>query len=157
MKDRLQASFFALLCATAFLTAACGSSGSDSAPLTPGAVEIQAGDGLSFNSPHITVAAGTTVRWRNVGQEHGHTVTSGTSSKAADRPGAEFDAELPQGGTFEFVFDEVGDHPYFCRPHEAMGMKGVVTVIPAGTDAGTASSAASGDASDAGSGGGYGY
>jgi len=156
MRDRLQASFPAWFFAAAFLTGACGSSGSDSAPLTPGAVEIQAGDALSFNQPHITVAAGTTVRWRNVGQEHGHTITSGVSSKAADRPGAEFDAELPQGGTFEFVFDEVGDHPYFCRPHEAMGMKGVITVTAAGTDAGTAKSTGPGDGVDGGSGG-YGY
>src|SRR5215813_2033691 len=119
-------SFSAVLVA-AFLAAACSSPSSDSAPIAASAVEINASDALSFNQPHITVAPGTTVRWKNVGSST-HTITSGLSSKAADQPGAAFDAQLPAGATFEVTFDEAGDHPYFCRPHEGMGMKGVVTV-----------------------------
>jgi len=140
----------------AFLAAACSSTSSDSAPITADAVEIKASDALTFSSPHITVAPGTTVRWRNVGS-HAHTVTSGLSSKAADQPGAEFDAQLPGGATFEFTFDEVGDHPYFCRLHEAMGMKGVITVAPTGADGGTAASSDIVDPADAGTGYGNGY
>src|SRR5262249_34634390 len=104
----------------------------------------------------ITVAPGTTVRWKNVGSST-HTITSGLSSKAADRPGIDFDARLPAGATFEFTFEEVGDHPYFCRPHEGMGMKGVVTVAPGGADGGTAAGTDPGNPADAGNGYGDGY
>jgi plastocyanin len=152
----------------AFFAAACAANGSsNSGAITPGADEIVIGSSLSFSPPHLTVAAGTTVRWRNAGP-YGHTVTSGLSSKAADHPGAEFDTQLPSGETFEFTFDEVGDHPYFCRPHEGMGMKGVITVTAATAapaDAGPQSDSAGGTdnggggggGGSGGGGGGYGY
>jgi hypothetical protein len=58
-----------------------------------------------------------------------HTVTSGLSSRPEDRPGALFDVEssddLP---LFVYRFPDPGDYPYFCRPHEDMGMKGRVLV-----------------------------
>jgi len=142
----------------AALLAACGSSDSTYGTLTPGPDEIQVGDSLSFTPAHLTVTAGTTVRWVNAGP-FDHTVTSGASSNPADAPGADFDAELEPGGTFEFTFQAVGNHPYFCRLHEGMGMKGIVTVTaPSGADAGGDTGNGSGDpGGGGGGGGGYGY
>jgi plastocyanin len=120
----------------AALLAGCGSSDSISETLTPGPNEILVGQSLSFTPSHLTVTAGTTVRWMNSGP-FDHTITSGTSSRPVDRPGTDFDDVFRSGGTFEFTFEELGDHPFFCRPHESMGMKGVVTVTaPPAADAG---------------------
>jgi plastocyanin len=123
-------SFSRWFCMAALVTSACGASTSESIPLSAGPNEVVIGEAVTFSPAHLTVPAGTTVHWRNAGP-FGHTVTSGASSKPADRPGADFDANLPAGGTFDFTFADVGDHPYFCRPHESMGMKGIITVTPA--------------------------
>ena len=114
----------------AVLVAGCGSTDSANETLNPGLNEVLIGQTLTFAPAHLTVPVGTAVHWRNVGP-FDHTVTSGLSSKAADGPGEEFDRVLGSGKEFDFTFDTVGDHPYFCRPHEPMGMKGVVTVLPA--------------------------
>ena len=98
---------------------ACGSSGSQ--------LEIVAGDALMFAPVSLSVPVGTTVRFRNGGSTP-HTVTSGASSNLADSPGALFDSQLDASAIFEFTPTKIGDQPYFCRFHEAMGMKGVITV-----------------------------
>jgi plastocyanin len=140
----------------ALLAAACGSSVADPVAIQPEPSDIVIGGSLAFAPAHLVVPAGTTVHWRNDGP-YAHTVTSGLSSKAADSPGVDFDAKLPSGATFDFTFEEVGDHPYFCRPHEGMGMKGVVTVTePSDADAG-AGSGSGGDTNGGGGGGGGGY
>ena len=105
-----------------------GGSGATATATSP--IEIEASDTLMFSPAKLTVVVGTTVHWRNTGTV-AHTVTSGASSKAADAPGVLFDSPLPGGGTFDFTFTTVGDQPYFCRYHEAMGMTGVVTVTAA--------------------------
>ena len=156
-------SLFVGFCLAALLAAGCGTDTTDPAPIAAAPNEIVVGDAVSFSPPHLTVTVGTTVRWRNAGP-FDHTVTSGTGSRAGD-VGAEFDAKLPAGGGFEFTFDTVGDHPYFCRPHEGMGMKGTVTVTAApdgdaGTAGGVGSSGGGGGGSGdtgGGYGGGYGY
>jgi plastocyanin len=93
-------------------------------------VEIEAAEGFVFTPAHLTVAAGTTVRWTNKGAVP-HTVTSGASSRSSDNPGALLDRNLPAGGTVEMTFTTAGDWPYFCRYHEGMGMAGTVTVTAA--------------------------
>jgi len=110
--------------------AGCSAGDSMTETLNPGPNEILIGGQLSFTPAHLTVTVGTTVHWINSGP-FDHTVTSGLSSKVADSPGEEFDRGLGSGKSFDFTFDSVGDHPYFCRPHERMDMKGVVTVVPA--------------------------
>jgi plastocyanin len=82
-----------------------------------------------FNPDEISIFAGDTVRWEHEPGEGFHTVTSGLSSKPEDDPGALFDAESSDGNpVFAYRFAGTGDFPYFCRPHEHMGMKGVVRV-----------------------------
>jgi YVTN family beta-propeller protein len=91
------------------------------------AAEIEATDGFAFRPAHLTVPAGSVVRWTNKGAIP-HTVTSGASSRPADSPGVVFDGVLASGATFQRTFTAAGDWPYFCRYHEGMGMAGVVTV-----------------------------
>ncbi len=82
--------------------------------------------GITFVPDDITITQGDTVRWVHGGQSH--TVTSGTGA-ADPQVGALFDAPLDLAHPlFEFVFADAGDVPYFCRPHELMGMTGIVRV-----------------------------
>ena len=71
---------------------------------------------------------GDTVRWEHEPMEMYHTVTSGTGN-ADPRAGEIFDAsssdEFP---VFEYTFEDVGTEPYFCRPHERLGMVATVYV-----------------------------
>jgi plastocyanin len=81
--------------------------------------------GISFSPASLTIHVGDTVRWTSSGS---HTVTSGTG--AADlSAGSLFDQTLNSGGSFTRVFETAGVYQYFCRPHEAAGMKGTVTVL----------------------------
>jgi YVTN family beta-propeller protein len=89
---------------------------------------VQANDQFAFDPQHLTVTAGTVVRWTNKGAVP-HTVTSGQSSRQADHPGADLDRQLPSGGVVERTFATPGDWPYFCRYHEGMGMTGLLTVV----------------------------
>ncbi len=84
--------------------------------------------GTAFVPASVSVKKGTTVKFMNV-SPMGHTVTSGTGSGAAGA-GAKFDKNVAAGKSVSVKFNTVGTVPYFCRPHEAMGMKGVVTVTP---------------------------
>ncbi|MEM7261393.1 MAG: plastocyanin/azurin family copper-binding protein [Planctomycetota bacterium] len=77
----------------------------------------------------LQIFEGDMVRWEHEPMEMLHTVTSGASSAPADNPGALFD-EISSDGSpvFEFTFTDVGVVPYFCIPHETLGMSGVVFV-----------------------------
>ncbi len=86
------------------------------------AVEVGAGsDGLLFAPPAVRVDAGTTVVWEWTGAGGAHNVV--------DEGGA-FESELKgdAGATFEYTFEEAGTYTYYCNPHQAQGMKGVVVV-----------------------------
>ena len=78
-----------------------------------------------FDEANITVPVGTTVTWVQNGN-NSHTTTSydGLWDSSLIAGGS--------GGTFSFTFNEPGTYTYFCRPHEAMGMVGTVTVTGGG-------------------------
>ncbi len=77
----------------------------------------------------VSIFAGDSVRWEHEPNEDFHTVTSGLSSNPADDPGALFDEESSDAKpVFVYQFDAPGEQPYFCRPHEVMGMTGLVRV-----------------------------
>ncbi len=76
---------------------------------------------IQFRPQELTIAAGTTVVWRNQDNVL-HTVTAGTRGRPTDL----FDAEVPAGESFSFTFDEPGTYDYYCRPHS--GMAGTVVV-----------------------------
>ena len=87
-----------------------------------GEVIVINASGTSFSDADVTIAPGTTVRWVRQDPEMSHTVTPDGHSEWTS-------ASLSSNGdTFEHTFDEAGEFPYFCIPHQAQGMTGVITV-----------------------------
>ncbi|WP_158057468.1 plastocyanin/azurin family copper-binding protein [Halorussus halophilus] len=107
--------------------------------------EYDIGMGSTFFRPtELTVKKGTTVVWRNTGNRR-HTVTAyegqlpdgaeyfasgGFDSEQAARDGwmGGLEGRINAGTTFEHTFDVVGEHHYFCIPHEPGGMTGKIVV-----------------------------
>jgi plastocyanin len=81
---------------------------------------------MTFSPSRVTVAQGTTVRFRNT-SGLSHTVTSGAGS-ADPTAGKLFDQVLRPGKSVSITFSKTGTVPYFCRPHESHGMKGSIVV-----------------------------
>jgi plastocyanin len=88
------------------------------------ATTVDAGDDF-FEPRNLTVRAGTTVQWTNMGQRP-HTVT-------ADN-GAFNSGNLNSGQGFSFTFSTAGTYPYYCEYHGSrggQGMAGTITVTAA--------------------------
>ena len=75
--------------------------------------------GLAFVPTEMHVAPGATVLWTN-SSPLAHTVTADD--------GAYDSGSLDAGATFTWVFDAPGVYTYFCAPHKALGMLGVIVV-----------------------------
>ncbi len=97
----------------------CGSD-SPTDPPESGVVEIQLLD-QSFSRSQLTIEPGTTVRWVNQGNID-HTVTPDGHNEWQR---ATFSDE---GDTFEHTFETEGEFPYFCEPHQSLGMVGTIVV-----------------------------
>ncbi|WP_349367776.1 plastocyanin/azurin family copper-binding protein [Salinarimonas sp.] len=99
----------------------------------PAAVVEMTND-LEFVPESVTIRAGETVEWRNVGTA-AHTVTA-DPDEAADPDhvvlpeGAETfnSGVITGGGSFTHTFEAPGRYAYFCIPHERTGMLGEVIV-----------------------------
>src|SRR6185503_6069275 len=78
-------------------------------------VDIKA---LKFG-PDVTVAAGTTVTWKN-SDTVPHTVTEG--SNGVEAPDARFDVQLPVGKSGSFTFTDAGTYKVTCTIHPTMNM-----------------------------------
>lgn len=74
----------------------------------------------SFDRPDITIARGTTVRWVNNGGTHTVTPDGHTQWQRAVTSEA--------GEVLRHTFNEAGTFPYYCEPHRAVGMTGVIRV-----------------------------
>lgn len=93
--------------------------------VSAGAATVQVQQaGLTFSPDDITIDVGDTVEW--VWSSGFHTVTNGTGGADPD-VGNLFDLTLTSG-TVSYTFQTAGDVPYFCRPHEGLGMAGIVRV-----------------------------
>ncbi len=97
-------------------------------------IVVELNDKLRFVPTQITIKAGDTVEWRNIGSIR-HTVTAdprrAPSSRNVELPdGAEaFDSGLMMGGqSFRHTFSEPGVYRYVCLPHERARMLGTVIV-----------------------------
>jgi plastocyanin len=92
---------------------------------------------FGFDSPSITIEAGSTVTWTNTGNAP-HTVTADDGT---------FDSgTLDNGGTFSFTFDTPGTYTYHCEIHPNMTAEIVVTEAGgAGTTGGDGGNASGGD------------
>ncbi|WP_049936237.1 halocyanin domain-containing protein [Haloplanus natans] len=94
-------------------------------------VGVEANQGaFGFGPAAIQVDPGTTVVWEWTGEGGVHNVAADSGN---------FSSELKQeaGFTFEHTFESSGAVKYFCQPHKALGMKGVVVVgdaVPDGAE-----------------------
>jgi halocyanin-like protein len=78
------------------------------------------GNEYVFEPAAIRISSGTTVTWKWQGSGYHNVVASG----------GEFDSGNPeQKATFRHTFESTGTALYYCKPHEAMGMKGAVVVV----------------------------
>jgi len=84
-------------------------------------VAVGAGNGFLFDPPAIWVDPGTTVTWEWTGEGGNHNVVAQDDT---------FESELQseEGATFEYTFENAGQHRYVCVPHQGAGMKGGVAV-----------------------------
>ncbi|MEI6127480.1 MAG: plastocyanin/azurin family copper-binding protein [Pseudomonadota bacterium] len=78
---------------------------------------------FAFQPKELTVSPGDTVTWKI--KAGIHTTTSGASC-AAD--GIWDSGSLSAGQSFSFTFAAAGNYPYFCIPHCALGMTGMIIV-----------------------------
>jgi plastocyanin len=78
-------------------------------------------DHHAFAPAALTIAAGTTVTWKNA-DDTAHTVT--------DKNGVFRSSGLDNGDSFSHTFTTAGDYSYFCSLHPFM--VGEIVVKPAG-------------------------
>ncbi len=97
-------------------------------------IVVEMNNKLRFVPTEITIEAGDTVEWRNIGSIP-HTVTAdpkrAPSSRNIELPdGAEaFDSGwVMRGQWFRYAFSEPGVYRYVCLPHERARMLGTVIV-----------------------------
>ncbi|MFC6784672.1 plastocyanin/azurin family copper-binding protein [Halobaculum halobium] len=103
-------------------------------------------DNLVFDPDEAAVTPGTTVVWENVGNV-GHSVTayeedlpadaayfasggfeSEEAARSAYSSGDPESGDVPGGEAYEYTFETEGTYPYFCIPHESVGMLGTIEV-----------------------------
>ena len=108
------AAFFVLILASLPMTGVAGAA-------ETGEVVIKE---YSFEPETVTIKVGDTVKWTNNG-DNPHTTMSGTDGKS---DGLWRSKRLPNGKSFEHVFNEAGIFPYFCEPHILFKMTGTVVV-----------------------------
>ena len=88
------------------------------------------GGNFAFGPAAVQVDPGTTVLWEWNGKGGQHNVIA--------EEGGDFESELTAeaGITFEQTFESEGVVKYYCTPHRALGMKGVVVVgsVPEGAE-----------------------
>ncbi len=82
----------------------------------------------AFDSPTLTVKAGTTVTWTNRDAVM-HTVTAADSLSTDAAPTGLFDAQLGQGQSFSFTFAEPGTYYYLCTPHRSMATMHATIIV----------------------------
>ncbi|MEF8786158.1 MAG: halocyanin domain-containing protein [Haloarculaceae archaeon] len=86
-------------------------------------VDVGAGDtNLAFGPAAINVDPGTEVTWEWTGKGGAHNVVAEDESFTSGDPVGD------EGTTFSYTFEEEGVYQYYCNPHKASGMRGVVAV-----------------------------
>ncbi|WP_302079996.1 halocyanin domain-containing protein [Salinibaculum rarum] len=92
--------------------------GQDSVTVKVGAGSVN----LAFGPAAITVDPGTEVTWEWTGAGGAHNVVAEDGSFRSG------DAVSTDGETFTQTFESEGVNKYYCNPHKASGMRGVVAV-----------------------------
>ena len=87
-------------------------------------VMVGAGEqGYAFDPAAIRVSTGTTVTWEWTGNGGEHNVVAEDETFTS---GDDYVSE--EGHTYEYAFEESGNYPYRCVPHQSLGMLGAVVV-----------------------------
>ena len=85
-----------------------------------------------FRPKTLTVAAGTSVRWKQTGDQPHSVSDAGGSFDSSPKCGPlESDECLGEGDVFEYTFSDPGEYLYYCRVHglpSGEGMTGTVVV-----------------------------
>ena len=74
---------------------------------------------FSFNPQSVTITVGDIVKWTN---------NSGTHNVRANDDSFFSGPAAPAPWEFTHTFNAVGDFPYYCEPHQGMGMTGTIIV-----------------------------
>jgi plastocyanin len=74
---------------------------------------------FSFSPQSLTITVGDIVRWTN---------NSGTHNVKADDNSFTSGPAAPAPWEFTHTFTAVGSNPYYCEPHQGMGMTGTIIV-----------------------------
>jgi len=74
---------------------------------------------FSFTPQTLIVSVGDTVRWENISGTHN--VLANDGSFTSGNPALAFWA-------YSHAFTTAGDNPYYCEPHQSMGMTGTIIV-----------------------------
>jgi hypothetical protein len=74
---------------------------------------------FSFNPQSLTITVGDIVKWTN---------NSGTHNVRANDDSFFSGPAAPAPWEFTHTFNAVGDFPYYCEPHQGMGMTGTIIV-----------------------------
>ncbi len=88
--------------------------------------------GLTFAPATLTIRSGDTVHW--VFASDGHNVVSGSNGTPDGKFCSPNDVNCRNatlsgaGATYDHTFATPGRFPYFCAPHFAVGMTGVIIV-----------------------------
>lgn len=98
------------------------------------------GSEYKFVPASLTIKAGDMVRFKDVGggphnvQFYPDSIPTGAATSLdagmPDKMGSLMSPMVETGGsyTISFAGAPVGDYRYYCLPHQAMGMKGMITV-----------------------------
>jgi len=74
---------------------------------------------FSFTPQSLTITVGDIVRWTNI---------SGTHNVKADDNSFTSGSAAPAPWEFTHTFTAAGNNPYYCEPHQGMGMTGTIIV-----------------------------
>jgi plastocyanin len=74
---------------------------------------------FSFSPQSVTITVGDIVKWTNI---------SGTHNVRANDNSFNSGPAAPAPWVFTHTFTAVGSYPYFCEPHQGMGMTGTIIV-----------------------------
>jgi plastocyanin len=98
----------------------------------------ESADQLRFDPPHVTIAVGQTITWKNESQMP-HTATGDPAQNPVGKSHPEY-IELPAGAepwgsemlqpgdSYSHTFTVPGEYRYICIPHVLSGMRGTITV-----------------------------
>lgn len=93
--------------------------GTTATPAPPQTADVAQRDNY-FDPRSLTIAAGTSVRWTNLG----------AAAHTATLDGLFDSGQMNPGANFSYTFNSPGVYNYYCRYHRYLGMTGQIVVNP---------------------------